>query len=47
MSRQAMLELLLADLAKFNVMQKMMPPSEKAQLLKFFKMRLRQLENLK
>lgn len=46
MSRQALLELLLADSTKFNRMQKMMPVSEKSRVLDFFSMRLRQLENL-
>ena len=46
MSRQALKELLLVDSEKFNVMQKMMPVSEKSKVLEFFTMRLTQLENL-
>lgn len=47
MSKQALHELLVADTSKFNLMQKMMPASEKSKVLDFFSMRLSQLENLK
>jgi len=47
MSKQALRELLLTHPSKFNVMQKMMPASEKLSVLKFLKMRLELLENLK